>query len=884
MESKDPKTKPIKKKKLKLKLVEKSLKDLYNEISSDSNNSELLNAFKNDKEILEHKQWINNDNKYRYLYPHLNDPQFNIKIAEKKEFNDSKYDGKIYEINKQAEILCNAEFELSPHQQFVRNFLSFQTPYNSLLLYHGLGSGKTCSAIGVAEEMRDYINQIGNQQRIIVVASPNVQDNFRLQLFDENKLKLIDGLWTIKSCTGNKFLKEINPMNMKGLSKENVVSQIKRLINSSYLFLGYTEFANYIAKKSDIGSEIIKNRERIIKNKLKSIFNNRLIIIDEVHNIRITDDNKDKRVARELFKLVQNVDNLRLLFLSATPLYNTYKEIIWLINLMNLNDSRGTIEVKDVFDSNGNFLINDDGEEIGKELLERKATGYISFVRGDNPYTFPYRIWPKQFAPEKTINKDLYPLIQMNGKRIIQPIEHISLYISNLHEYQMKGYNYILNKLKTDELGESSQAFTNMDSLGYILLQRPIEALNIIYPNINLDNTIGTDIDLDVKEIVGKQGLNNIMTYSESITPPSRTNFEYKDSIYGNIFSPNEIGKYSSKIKEICENILHSDGVILVYSQYLDGGLVPLALALEELGITRYGSVKSLFKTPPITNLDLRTYKNEKSANSIPAKYVMITGDKMLSPKNIDDLIAVTDKKNVDGHKVKVLLISQAGSEGLDFKYIRQVHILEPYWNELRIKQAIGRAVRRGSHKDLPNDERNVEVFKYLSVLDNDLKPKYGEKLSTDEYISKIASNKQKIINELLLCMKEASVDCLLNKLEIKEDYSCLTFGKDTTGFSYLPKISKDLVYSYSPKETRIVKKDVIKAAIHNNKIYIPDQVSRKWYLVSNINKENLMDINKKIPVYINIDSGVVYDYNSAQKGKTVKIGTINDNGEYKKI
>ena len=44
---------------------------------------------------------------------------------------------------------------------------------------------------------------------------------------------------------------------------------------------------------------------------------------------------------------------------------------------MNLNDKRSTIEVKDVFDSDGNFKINDEGEEIGKELLERKATGYI---------------------------------------------------------------------------------------------------------------------------------------------------------------------------------------------------------------------------------------------------------------------------------------------------------------------------------------------------------------------------------------------------------------------------------------------------------------------------------------------------------------------------
>ena len=185
----------------------------------------------------------------------MNDPNFNLKIAEKKEFSDNRYDGEIYDVKKQAEILSKADFELAPHQAFVRNFLSFQTPYNSLLLYHGLGSGKTCSAIGVSEEMRDYLKQMGISKQIIIVASPNVQDNFRLQIFDERKLKNVDGLWNIRACIGNKLLKEINPMNMKGLSREKVVSQIKNLINQSYIFVGYVEFANYIAKKAK-GSEV----------------------------------------------------------------------------------------------------------------------------------------------------------------------------------------------------------------------------------------------------------------------------------------------------------------------------------------------------------------------------------------------------------------------------------------------------------------------------------------------------------------------------------------------------------------------------------------------------------------------------------------------------
>ena len=127
------------------------------------------------------------------------------------------------------------------------------------------------------------------------------------QLFDENKLKLVDGLWNIRACTGNKFLSEINPMNMKGLTKEKVVAQVKRIINTSYLFLGYIEFANYVNKRSTVGSDLnAKQRDKIIKQELNRIFSNRLIIIDEVHNIRMTPDNSDKRVAVELEKLVED--------------------------------------------------------------------------------------------------------------------------------------------------------------------------------------------------------------------------------------------------------------------------------------------------------------------------------------------------------------------------------------------------------------------------------------------------------------------------------------------------------------------------------------------------------------------------------------------------
>ena len=89
----------------------------------------------------------------------------------------------------------------------------------------------------------------------------------------------------------------------------------------------------------------------------------------------------------------------------------------------------------------------------------------------------------------------------------------------------------------------------------------------------------------------------------------------------------------------------------------------------------------------------------------------MITGDKTLSPNNVYDLVAATNNNNINGDKVKVILISLAGAEGLDFKFIRQVHIMEPWYNLSRIEQIIGRAIRHCSHKNLPFEKtecRNI--------------------------------------------------------------------------------------------------------------------------------------------------------------------------------
>lgn len=824
------------------------------------------------------------------LYPTLNDPNFNTKIALRKEFFDTKMDvDHTKNVEEEAEILCNAQIELAPNQQFVRNFLSVETPYNSLLLYHGLGTGKTCSAISVAEEMRDYMKQMGINQQIIVIASPNVQENFRLQLFDERELREIEpGVWNIRACTGNKFIKEINPMNMKGLTRDKIIKQIRRLISSHYLFFGYNEFANYartqassigvsqddaviqeVRRKTGLGaagtvaasakkgrksaSDIAKAAEMetlaietLSVAKLRKLFANTLIIIDEVHNIRITDDNRDKRVAKILFQIVQKVNNVRLLLLSGTPMYNSYKEIVWLINLMNLNDRRATIDIADVFDDRGNFRLDAEGREIGKDILIRKATGYVSFVRGENPYTFPYRIFPSEHAPEHSLLVQCrsgqpglaYPRTQLNGRHIDQPIEHIDVYMTQVGDIQEAAYRFIVNDMKAlyiykktamvrrkkaaaavaAESGQGTDAgkakgkgkgkkalasaaavdgvdettvvesnefpsFENMDTIGYAAVQRPLEALNIVYPHPSLFEYMNNPNDeFDITACIGKEGLRHIMSYEETGNPPMRSNFEYRPEFTrsfklpngetttkasSRIFAPENIGRYSAKIKNICDTIMRSDGIILTYSQYIDGGVVPIALALEELGFTRYsaaGGNSSLFRSKPTPSIDSVTMLPQRQHQQQypnqpfrPARYSVITGDPTISPDNLYELKALTSDDNTHGENVKVVIISVAGSEGLDFKNIRQVHILEPWYNMNLLEQIIGRAIRNCSHKRLPFSRRNVELYLYGTRLTN------PEIEAIDLYLYRLSEFKAVKIGVVSRVLRTSAVDCLLN-------------------------------------------------------------------------------------------------------------------------
>ena len=73
--------------------------------------------------------------------------------------------------------------------------------------------------------------------------------------------------------------------------------------------------------------------------------------------------------------------------------------------------------------------------------------------------------------------------------------------------------------------------------------------------------------------------------------------------------------------------------------------------------------------------------------------------------------------ENTNGKYIKIIMISPAGAEGISLTGVRQAHIMEPFWNFIRIGQVFGRAIRMKSHLNLPKEDRNVEQYLYLSTL-----------------------------------------------------------------------------------------------------------------------------------------------------------------------
>ena len=243
------------------------------------------------------------------------------------------------------------DFELLIHQRIVREYLNVYTPYRGLLLYHGLGSGKTCTSIAIAEAAKTH-------KRIFVMTPASLKMNFFSELKKcGDSLYKKNQFWEFISTegrpeyvsilsqvlgvrpesvmkNGGAWLSDIRQTepNYSDLSPEHQKSldeQLNEMIRAKYVDINY----NGLTKKRF--DELAK--EYGSKNTTKNPFDHSVILVDEAHNLvsRIVNNlGKKDSIAAKLYEYLQSATDARIVFMSGTPIINYPQEIGVMFNML----------------------------------------------------------------------------------------------------------------------------------------------------------------------------------------------------------------------------------------------------------------------------------------------------------------------------------------------------------------------------------------------------------------------------------------------------------------------------------------------------------------------------------------------------------------------
>jgi len=302
---------------------------------------------------------------------------------------------------------------------------------------------------------------------------------------------------------------------------------------------------------------------------------------------------------------------------------------------------------------------------------------------------------------------------------------------------------------------------------------------------------------------------------------------------------------YSPKFAQIITDVNESPGSVLIYSSFR---------TVEGLGILSEVLNRQGFKQISLKKIENEYYFTENDIFDVKydnKRYVIFDQDKDKTKllmnlfnndfKNITNEMRKAlpkDANQLYGKLVKIFCITQSGAEGISLKNVRRVLLVEPFWNNVRIEQVVGRAIRSCSHEALPKKDRTVQVFSYIMKLttkqiQSDFNIERNDNgLSTDEHILETATKKKIIIDKFLNMMKSASFDCVINSKQnkpLENTFKCYAWalGVNKNDFSYTTDISKDFKIMNHIK-LQVAKKGKGKAIMKKGVKYI--EMDGKYY------------------------------------------------------
>lgn len=629
-----------------------------------------------------------------------------------------------------------------PHQQFVIDYMKPGNPYRGLLLNHNLGSGKTRTAIETAKNYAD----LGHRVLILIPAT-------------------LHPTWTA----------EIDKWQ-PGLQK-------------------MCDFVHYNAPNAiNVLDNLIAREIRGVgpSNHLK----HRLIIADEVHNLISMIVSPVSKKGPELFDLLlKRTYDCKFLFLSATPILNNPFELAQICNL--IRGQMLTAKVCTLFPTDEeeflDLFINEEGNVGNPNLFLRRIQGMVSYYYGAKSDKYPQLVSCQPIEVQMNPNQEgVYRAnlaVEEEERRrsrqqqMVRPRDEVSttfnvktrqncnfVFPPSIKRPTPKYFNMSIDSAlsvnptswTTDQRAQMKLLFTNpetnrVDDAEYRLFERQFvnarhsDRLALIGDIISKRFGEGSADYQMFKDIYNpdlsafEEAVNKSTSYEETIDIVIKA-LKSLPNLYDVIV---EGGPKMYALLNAINMYPGNWGPVLVYSNFVAlEGIQIFSILLDHMG----------YHPLPYETLKSETgYKRQLTSiyGENARFYVIYTGE-ITNDQRRKILDVFNHPENIDGSICKIFLASSAAAEGISLKCTSQVHIMEPYWNEVRIQQVIGRARRIESHVALPKDKQVVYVYRYHMVT------KEGEP-TTDHAVFEVAKRKERLSQQFLQLIKNGAVDNIIN-------------------------------------------------------------------------------------------------------------------------
>lgn len=637
-----------------------------------------------------------------YQYPEIYSDDFQKIINKKAEFFE-KSSPESEEVTR-----IPGKTILFKHQEFAIRFFS---QYDSLLLFHGTGSGKSCTTIAPTDSF--FLNALPKLSNGFVDAYLNNKHSYLSKVHvllkgDSLKTEFITQL--VNWCSNGKYLtKEVREAE----TPAQFITSAKSAISEHYTIETYGSFINSVYPFDPFEGE---DTSDIVLRNIESIVDNSIIIIDEVHNLRLDEtenyspdtvsqspvlnsgtgdiddvsnfsSRRQKDIQyRRLHNILHVAKRIKILLLSGTPLIVDPNELKNIINLITPLDKQIPFS----------FNI----EEATVESLEPFVKGKISYVRSVNNSVTVKR-------EGEVFDNILLKSNEQTGNLILYP--------TTMSDFQGRIY---------------------LETPTGVFETRRQEVADFVFPD-------------------GSYGITGFKKY---VTKNFGDVFQPNNELITYLRDPVKLRKISAKYKTILDLVKKAEGNVFIYTNKVHGsGSIILGLIFENNGYSRFKRLSSKPEEVEPKN-----------------RYAIITSS-TTSEEQVSIQKIFNSEQNYKGDLLKVIIGSRVTRDGLNLDNITDIHLVSGDWTESSNFQALSRGIRSGSHNILlqkkmeknpdKDPEVEVKVYRHISVVDEREFEKYGgNPVSVGLLIHSTAEKRDIKIRKTLRLMMRLAVDCSFNR------------------------------------------------------------------------------------------------------------------------